>query len=340
MGWRISLILIIALSWAAVGVTWFVKNPPETSSDPKPPYFYTLPSSDITRIEISVDGESVSWHLREEPRSWFFDEPEGIPVNLRRWGGITTLLGGPQTQRRLTDEIGDPAEFGLDDPNLSVRMTLRDGSLVGLDMGDLSPDGRGHYARLHGFPQLVMVDSSWGDVLVRLVREPPLPEWYYTMDPLNATEVLFFLKNVVVRGYGYDDENPAGAGWYLCDLPVADDPCVGTQPLDEQGVQDILSQIAARKFIAAEALGLKDEEAFEPYGTDLNAPYVYVRLEDETSSNITTITSVSLSLGDMTPNESEMFIRANDSDAVVRADAEWGGAISQLFKDPPPLASP
>ena len=342
MGLRVSLILIIALSWASVGIVWFIKNPPQAESDPNPPYFYTLPSADLKRISISTTDNGVSWILNEDSRTWFFEEPDGIPVSQRRWGGITTLLGGPQTQRKLLDEIDDIAKYGLDDPQLSIRVLLKDQSEVGLDIGKLTPDNRGNYARLVGFPQLVMVDASWGQVLTRLITEPPFPEWYYSMDPNFANEVLFFENNEVVRGYSYSDDNDETVGWHLCDLPVEREPCKGTKPLDANLMAQILSNIANPRFVGVdtEALRLQDESDFEAYGAGLLAPYIFIRLEEEDSRNITIVNRVSISLGNTTADGNEMYVRVNDSDTVARVESEWGNDLLSLFTEAAPVSQP
>ena len=352
MSLRLSLVLVVIFAVAAIAVAWFVKNAPEEATTDQPPYFYTLDDTDITNVSIVAGDEAVSMHVRNEDgrNRWYFDEPEDIPVDHNRWGGITVLLGGPRTQRVLKQEFGDPAVYGLDDPQMKIQVTLRDGTTVELHIGDETPDGGAHYAYSPGMPQLQLVDSSWGNVLARLAIEPPLPGWYYgeTMAPRieDIHQALFFQGLDPVRALGYNDTDipDKAEGWYLCDLPLDErEPCTGTTALDTQRVQEMLTLILEPQISAVEAYG--EGESFEQlaplfdlYGTGEDAPYITLRREIISEDGVNEIWAVSLSLGDLTPDGSEMYVVAMDSKDVLRVDAEWGKSILALFDTELPLA--
>ncbi len=98
-------------------------------------------------------------------------------MDLDRWGGIPLLVTGPRSSRVLEERIDDPAAYGLESPQTVVEVSLEDGRQIAVHLGDVTPDGNGNYAQLVGFPTLFIVNVSWGEVLNRLVLEPPiLPE--------------------------------------------------------------------------------------------------------------------------------------------------------------------
>ncbi len=352
MSLRLSLVLIVIFAMAAIAVALFIKNAPEPEKEPSPPYFYTLSATDITNIAIVVRDDVFSWHVRHEDDRdrWYFDSPEDIPVDHNRWGGITTLLGGPRTQRLLSDSFDDPTLYGLDDPQIKIQVTLRDGNSITLHIGNVTPDGEGHYARNAGMPQLQLVDSSWGAVLERLVVEPPLPAWYYgeAIGPKieNTRQALFYSGSEIVRAFGYNDGDYPDKedGWYLCDLPLqADEPCTGAVSLDTQGIEDYLSIILEPQIHNVAAFGAGDlwEQLlpmFDEYGTGEDAPYISLRQESKREDSITEVTSISISLGDLTPDGSEMYAVTMDSRDVLRIDADWGKSILALFEAELPLA--
>ena len=352
MSLRLSLVLVVIFAVAAIAVAWFVKNAPEEAKTAQPPFFYTLDDADITNISIVVGDDAVSMHVRKEDdrNRWYFDEPKDIPVDNNRWGGITVLLGGPRTQRVLKQEFGDPAVYGLDDPQMKIRVTLRDGTAVDLHIGNETPDGGAHYALSPGMPQLQLVDSSWGNVLARLAIEPPFPGWYYgkSVAPRieNIHQALFFRGLDVVRAIGYDDTDDPDKeeGWYLCDLPLGDrEPCTGVTALDTQGIEEMLTLILEPRINAVEAYGQGETfqelaPFFDLYGTGENAPYVTLRREIVSDKGVNEIWAVSLSLGDLTPDGSEMYVVAMDSKDILRVDAEWGKSILALFDTELPLA--
>ena len=327
MNLRLLLVLVTVLSYVAIGLTWFITNPAEEVREKQPPFFYTLAPDDLRVIEIQTGALSTSWSLREGTRRWYFDELEDIPANLYRWGGITQLLGGPRTQRVLAQEIDDESLYGLDAPSASIKVTLRDGTQIKLYLGDRTPDEVNHYARIEGFPQLVLVDATWGEVLTRLVIEPPLPEWYYTLKG-QVREVILFDDNEVVRAYGFDRETEV---WSVCDLPLEADPCTGSQLADGDALDAEIEHFGNPKIGGAVALNLSDDSDYEQYGTVQTAPYIAVRVENRRENNVTEVTRLTMTIGDLTDDGKFRYAVANETSDVITVDAEWADRVLDLF---------
>lgn len=329
MSLRLALALLIIASWAGVGVAYLIKNPPAASKDPEPPFLYNVSSDDLRKITIDAGGKSVTWVYRQDVRRWFFETPADVPANLQRWGGITTLLGGPKTQRVLEQKIDNEVTYGLDQPPLTITASLRDGSELSLHIGKTTPDEGKHYARVVGYPQLVLVDSSWGNVLTRLVNEPPYPDWWYTLDTAKAAEILLYKKNQVVRAYGLSDDD---GKWHVCDLPVLDDPCTGAQLADNDAILSALNLIANRQIHGAESLDLKEKADYIPFQATVDDPYLSIRIETVKQTNVTEVTRLSMTIGGLTPDGKERYMVANETQDVVRADAAWANKILELFE--------
>ncbi|MDA1279089.1 MAG: DUF4340 domain-containing protein [Chloroflexi bacterium] len=327
MNLRLLLVLITALSFVAVGVTWFITNPTEETPEAEPPFFYTLSPDDLRRIEIDTGETTSSWSLREGTRRWYFDDLKDIPADLFRWGGITQLLGGPRTQRVLKQSIGDESLYGLDVPSATIKVTLRDGSNIKLVLGNLTPDEQNNYARIESFPQLVLVDATWGQVLERLVTEPPLPEWYYTIDG-QPREIILFDNNEVVRAYGLDRETGL---WSVCDLPLVTDPCTGSQLADNDTLNAELEHFGNPAIGGAVALNLSEDIDYEEYGTVVTSPYIAIRIENRTQQNVIEVTRLTMTIGNMTPDGESRYAVANETSDVITVDADWADRVLDLF---------
>ena len=332
MNLRITFSAVIVLSFVAVIATFIVESDIGAGeSGPDLPFFYTLEPSDIRQIKISTEFGRVDFSIQQESRVWYFDDLDGIPVSHNRFGGMTFLLGGPKIQRVIQDDVEDDAVFGLENPGLVVDLTLRDGSSIAMELGDLTPDGNGQYSRMVGFPQMVLVDSSWGQVMTRLVAEPPYPEWRYTMSPSSVTEVLFFKDNDVVRGIAFHDDQ----GWVECDIPLQSGvPCTGGTAIDFSGLEPWLQLLAAPEFEGvAQVSRTTDAATPELFGISLDSPYIDIRLERVQREGITEITHVTLALGDLSPDGSGMFVRAMDQPDIAEVNARWGSRVLEFFDD-------
>jgi len=333
MNLRLLLVMITVLSYVAIGVTWFIANPKEEVKEQTPPFFYTLSPEDLRNIKITSGDAVDSWTLNTEERRWFFDSLEGIPVSLYRWGGITQLLGGPRTQRVLDAKIDDESLYGLDDPDASIIVTLRDGSIIEMLLGDLTPDSGNNYARIVDSPQLVLVDASWAQVLTRLVNEPPLPDWYYTIKG-EIREILMFEENEVIRAYGFDRETEA---WYVCELPLEVDPCTGTQQADTEALNAEMVHYGQPDIHGVAKLGLLEGADYTPWGTVIDAPYIAIRLENRTETNVTEVTRLTMTFGDLTDDGQSRYVLANETPDVIKVDSDWADRVLELFYGDPLL---
>ena len=336
MNLRLLLVLITVLSFVAIGATWFINNPTEEAKEKAPPFFYTLSPDDMRNIEIETGAEKTSWSRKEGTRRWYFDDLNEVPVNLYRWGGITQLLGGPRTQRVLSQGVDDNALYGLDNPSTTIAITLRDESRVILSLGNLTPDQTNHYARLtrmtsqqivDKYPRLVLVDATWGAVLSRLVTEPPLPEWYYTLSG-KVREVLLFDNNEVIRAYGIDRSTEI---WHVCDIPVDGDPCTGSVLADNDALKAELEHFGNPKIVGAVELNLKDDDDYVQYGTTKESPYIAVRIENKKETGVTEVTRLSMTIGDITPDGRSRYAVANETSDVIAMDLEWADRVLELF---------
>jgi hypothetical protein len=335
MSLRISLVMIVLVSWVGVATAWFVENPPfGGGGEDDLPFFYTLSPDDIRKITVQAADKSETFTatFTEDGGSvWYFEEPADIPVNFDRWGGITFLLGGPKTQRIIAESFDDPVRYGFDRPTVEITLTLRDGSQRTLKLGSPTPDGGAHYAQMEGFPQLVLVDASWGEVLARLVNEPPLPLWYYTFDVTKAHEIVFYVDNDVMRAVSRQDEDTT---WVTCDIPIVGNPCDGTELADAARINEFLEVIAHPQFTRVEKVARTIEEAKHPdYGLDLAAPYLTIRIENVKPNGVTEVTLTTLTLGKLTPDGNEMYVLANEQPTVARVQAGWGTKVKSLFDE-------
>ena len=230
MNLRISLVLIILVSWFSVfGVLVLKSDIGSEKSEDQINYFYRISSGDITNISIRNQDNALSWRLIDN--TWYFDNMDGIPADTFRWGGIIDLLQGPQLYRTLSENIDDKSKYGLEDPSTEISIFLASGDKRTLFIGDATPDLQNNYAYLEGDNKLVMVDSTWKGVLARLVDEPPYPKWMYKLNEEDILEVIIINDNEIKKAYTLKSD-----GWYNCIIPLTGTPCNGNEKADSNSL--------------------------------------------------------------------------------------------------------
>ena len=337
MNLRLLLVLLILVSLSSIVVTFIVTDQSIDRVSGGPPFFYTIPETDIVRLDIDSPTGVMGFELDEENNYWIFAGDETMPVDRQRWNGITTLLGGPRSQRELESSFGDPSLYGLETPDTSVTIGLKDGSFVRLFLGDETPDRSGNYAQIEGFPQLVLVSSAWGEVLNRLIADPPIPQWRFDLNVADVTEVVFLVENEVVGALALNIDTDI---WHVCSLPLKGDAvCDGDQDIETSVVMDQLNVFADPQFIGVKEVGETTDDVQAEYGINDESPYATVRFEVEIQPGLRQANQISITLGDLTEDSKGMYALANEQPDVVVIDAEWGQTIREFFDLPAALAA-
>ena len=71
-------------------------------------------------------------------------------MNRERWGGgVALLVSGPGANRLIAEQAtAEQLElFGLTEPQMTLGLTLIDGELVEVIVGDATPDRRSYYIK-------------------------------------------------------------------------------------------------------------------------------------------------------------------------------------------------
>ena len=132
---------------------------------------------DIQHIEIQLPNENKSQaFVKGADRYWYFDDPQRSKVDIARWGGgIPLLLSGPGTERVIAENATTEklAEFGLMQPQMEINLTLEDGDILNIKVGDRTPNANNFYVQAPDSNAVALVDYTWFEVIQRLVKEPP-----------------------------------------------------------------------------------------------------------------------------------------------------------------------
>lgn len=134
----------------------------------------------IKRIEIALPFENRSQAFIKERKGdefpWYFDNPQRSKVDTKRWGGgIPLLLSGPGVDRIIAENATPEklTELGLTQPRMKITLSLEDGNILYINVGDSTPNGKNFYIQAPGTTDVATVDIAWYEVIARLVKEPP-----------------------------------------------------------------------------------------------------------------------------------------------------------------------
>lgn len=179
---RLGSILTLLAILIALGVYFIFfrpTEPPPPPSEPRP-FVWSVEMDDLQHMVLSLPKEGKTEEfVKHEDRYWYFDNPPGPKVDMKRWGGgIPLILSGPGAERLIAKDATEEklAVFGFNEPRMKIVLTLNNGDTINIEIGDNTPDGKAYYVKLVESNDVYTVDYSWYDVLERLVLEPPYPQ--------------------------------------------------------------------------------------------------------------------------------------------------------------------
>ena len=305
--------------------------------DDRSPWFYQVSEDDILTIGVSNNADSVAFY-KTESRTWAFSDPNGIPPDYNRWGGITLLLSGPGTRRDLTafqPVIDDPAQYGLDAPDTIVDVGLTAGRSIQFRLGDLTTDGRHHYGQVIGFPDLFLIASSWGDVISRLANEPPIPKWYIRRDPTEIAEINVYDGNPILEetrmvSFIQDDDTYE---WTLLDTDVDREE----RPVNADIWEPLIPLVVGPPNITV-AVPAVDDQDYTPWGIGDQSRAIEIRFTGLTERGTKFTDGVLLILGDKSEDGASYYAKSETNfirQPVLNLNAQWVDAFLNLSQNVP-----
>ena len=174
-------IIIMLVILIALGGIYYITSRPEPPEREEPRiYVWMIEMEDIKHINIELPPEGKSESFIKIPAGdqfpWHFDDPQLSPIDAERWGGgIPLLLSGPGVDRIISENTTPEklAEFGFTEPKMEITLTMEDGKMLNITIGDETPDGQNFYILAPNSVDVATVDISWFNEIKRLVDEPP-----------------------------------------------------------------------------------------------------------------------------------------------------------------------
>jgi hypothetical protein len=334
MNWKATLVLLVVA--AGVATVAYI-NPFEAAEEVKvkSPWFYQVSFDDINSISITHNQNQVSF-TKTPPYTWTIDGSDSIPPDHFRWGGVVLLVSGPQTRRDFSTvraTIDDPAEYGLDTPQLTVNVGLTADRSVEFMLGGVTADDSFNYAQVSGFPQLFLIAKSWGDVLGRLADEPPIPKWYVARDIESIVEVNVFEGDIDGEDGAVVVLTQVDGKWRVRDKGIDS----ASRPLDEDKWSDFIPLMVGPPEILIEDTRV-DSRDYTRWGIEDQGPSIEIRFEGLSERGTKYIDGVLFQIGDKTEDGQHYFATsASDQviNAVLKLDAVWTDALYGLLDDIP-----
>lgn len=274
---------------------------------------FTFSEEDVAELAIRQVGQPKVRASRSAGGAWDLVEPNTTIQPLQPlWNRVAAALANLPSERTL-GTVESPAEYGLDEPALEVRATLRDGGAIAVDFGFEEPTRTFRYARL-GDGTVFLVR---GDQYFELNRSLTDLRHRFLVDDRESPPLRFEFARVYTGGGEMSNPPPIGTESVLiiAERPDAGSPWRLTSPIAAPADQDVLGSLVDELRYAVTEGHIDRPESLTDYG--LEPPQVRVTLTDAGGEPQT----IHIGHLDASRQDGRVFARRTGEDAVFLLDS-------------------
>jgi hypothetical protein len=209
-----STIAIVVIFLLAAGGAWALNltNPPPATDQV---YVLDTKEADVQRLDVTTSAGSTAFE-RAEPFGWKFAD-SGNQADLSRVSSVVNRMAKLRSSAKVADSASDLAPYGLAPPAITVTLTMKDGMVQRVLIGNKTVNDAAYYAMVPSQGQLHTINTLVVGDTEKLVTEPPVPT--PTPDPLRSpTPTIEGIRTLAPVGTLTPE---------VADTPVATTPTIG-----------------------------------------------------------------------------------------------------------------
>jgi hypothetical protein len=146
--------------------------PPAPEATPDPSLqMYTFDDQQIVKIEFFKAGNVTT--VTKNGDDWLV-QPAGVVADRFRVNSLLVRLASLKANRRLANPAEAPAVFGLETPDMLVRLWRQDDSLYEMIVGGKTPNDAGTYAKRPDDTSVFVVPNTLVSDIEKMVTDPPI----------------------------------------------------------------------------------------------------------------------------------------------------------------------
>ncbi|MCD8100666.1 MAG: DUF4340 domain-containing protein [Oscillospiraceae bacterium] len=220
----------------------------------------------LTELEWTYSGESVA--LGYDGETWSYTADSAFPVDASYPNAIVKRLAS-LTATRTIESPSDLAQYGLDEPELTVSYTA-DGESRTVSIGSENAIGGSRYIALDGDANVYLVDSELAELisygLMDIVQLEEIPDMSDLLSFELVIDDMVWQLDYVTTVTMVDDREMSESTWYL-----------GSTVLDTDAANETAGLITGLQWLTCADYNAAD---LSDYGLDAPAATVTVTYTD------------------------------------------------------------
>lgn len=318
------IILIIALA-AYIGIVQYNKH--EAAKDSTKTISVTdLDSDKIEKLEYTSGGENYSF-IKDSDGTWKWEQDQTISITQSYVTDIVSNACSLKADRLLAENLDNIAEYGLDNPAYTVKLTDSDGQQEVIYIGSQNTSTSNYYAYVDGRTNVYTIDSTLIDTLGHTLNDMIEHSEVPTMTSDNITDISYTDADTSLNFDYYKEGNAQydysdSFLWFLNDNGVL-------TPADNTEMTTLFTDISSLKFDSLADYSVTNDD-LNAYGLSNPQATLHVTYTTavENSTDSTEDTSAST-----TTNTFTLYVGNTDSSGNYYVRAEGFNGVYTMTSD-------
>lgn len=154
----VLLLLLLAVVVAYIGLRLYNRRQTEWEEDGEKWQVTQDQAENIT--EFAFTNENGSFHFKKKNEAWYCKENEEISIDQTVLEDMIEKAVTVESSNKV-ENVQDMAQYGLEQPELTVSYTLESGENKSLKIGDYNQTIYLYYLCLDGETNVYTIDSAW-----------------------------------------------------------------------------------------------------------------------------------------------------------------------------------
>lgn len=165
-------VAIVVLVAGIITVNLLPEDEEESTSASTSISMTNVSTDDVKRIEVTSDKGTLAFvsEITESESDtssgatstvvWSLEGYDNNLISSSAVNAAADSVSSIYANRIMAENQDDKAEYGLDKPSITAKVTLRDGGGFTIDIGNIAPDGSGYYATVSDDEKIYLVSAG------------------------------------------------------------------------------------------------------------------------------------------------------------------------------------
>lgn len=314
------LILLVAISSGYVALKNHNKATEDETQEDTSIQVLSVTSADVSKLSYEYQGNTLDFEYTDN--TWYYTKDKELPLDTTYIDTILSEVTDLTAERELENTLDNIAEYGLDKPSFTLKITDKDGKLSTIYIGDQNAKSENYYCYVEGDTNVYMISSALAASLSYDINSLVKID---TVPTIASTDIYDFI--IDDRHFVYLDEGSEkydyteGTRWFE---EKADGSYV---PVDSTYMTTLLSDVTGMTYTSCAAYNA-DENDLETYGLNkavkITAQYMETVTDEAESEDTTEESSTeaqkiaktfTIYIGEK-DSDGNYYVKTDDSNAV------------------------